>query len=104
MPNTLMSALVALGDELAVVDEAVEPGAGVDRPEGLLLEVGQRQRPSAHRRPHQHGGAEVDEVVDHPQPSRRQARVVAVLAREPGVEVDTTLHGRTFLAGDGIRR
>ena len=85
--------LVALGDELTVVDEAVDPRAGVDRAERLLLQIRQRQRAAAHRRPDQHGGAVVDEVVDHPQPPRRQARVVAVLPREPRVEVDATLHG-----------
>ena len=44
--------LVAGGDELAVVDEPVEPGPGVDRPERLLLEVGQgraSRRPSTPR-------------------------------------------------------
>ncbi|GAA3143595.1 hypothetical protein [Nonomuraea salmonea] len=86
--------LVAGGDELAVVDEAVEARAGVDRAERLLFEVGQGQRAAAHGRPHQHGRAVVLKVVDHAQAAGRQARVIAVLAGEPGVEVDTAVHGQ----------
>ena len=92
MPKTLMPMLAALGDELGVVEEAVEAEAGVDLAEGLLLQVGQRDRPTAERRPDQDRGVVVDQVLDHAQPPRRQAGVVAVLAREPGVEVDPALH------------
>ena len=84
---------LAGGDELGVVDEAVEPGPRLHGPERLLLEVGQGERAAAQRGPDQHGPPVVDQVVHHPQPPWRQARVVAVLAGEPRVEVDATVHG-----------
>src|SRR3954449_8508425 len=51
-----------------------------------------RSRPAAERRPHERGGSVLAELLDHPQPPRGQARVIVVLAREPRVEVDPSLH------------
>jgi len=48
--------------------------------------------------PHERGRAVVDEVVDHRQPSRRQARVVAVLPGEPCVEVHAAFQGQPLPA------
>src|SRR5829696_5709822 len=95
--------LAALGDELGVIQEAIEAEAGIDLAESLLLQVRQRYRPAAEGRPDQDRGVEVDQMLDHAQPPRRQAGVVAVLTREPGVEVDPALHCRSLVSVTSYR-
>jgi hypothetical protein len=90
--------LLAVLDELRVVQEPVEPVPGVDLAPGLFLEVGQGDGASPQSGPDQRRGVVGLQVLDHLEPAGRQARVVAVLPREPGVEVDPPLHAsRPFL-------
>ncbi len=84
--------VLAVLDELRVIDEPVHAEAGIDLLERLLLEIGQRDGPAAERRPDQRGCPVGLEIFDHLQPAGRQAGVIAVLTREPGVEVDSALH------------
>src|SRR5688572_26989032 len=60
---------LALLDEFTVIDEAIEAKARVDRREGFLLEVRQRNRTAAHGCPYERCGAVIDQVVDHAQPA-----------------------------------
>jgi hypothetical protein len=91
-PEDLDAPAAALGDELGVVDEPVDPVARRDLPEGLLLQIGKGQVAAPKGRPDEHGRPVVLQVVDHPQPPGREAGMVVVLLREPGVEVDPAFH------------
>jgi hypothetical protein len=94
----LDAALLAALDELRVVHEPVEAEPGVDLAPGLLLEVRERDRSAAERRPHQRGRVVGLEVLDHLEPPRRQARVVAVLPGEPCVKVHAAFQGQPLPA------
>jgi hypothetical protein len=96
-------ALLAALDELGVVEEAVEPRPRIDVAPGLLLEVRQRDRAAAERCPDERGRVVRLEVLDHLEPPRRQARVVAVLAREPSVEVHAAFHRVRTSLPDRVR-
>jgi hypothetical protein len=98
-PQDLDPLLPACGDELRIVHEAIEPRAGIDRTESLLLEVRERDRSPTEGRPDQHRCAVLDQIVDHGQSTRRQAWVIAVLSREPGIEVHAPLHARSSIHG-----
>src|SRR5262249_50211227 len=97
-PEDLDSLLLAVLDELGVVDESVHAEAGSDLLPRLLLEIGQRDGAAAERRPDERGSPVRLKIFDHLQRAGRQARVVAVLTGEPGVEIDSALHVRSFLS------
>src|SRR5262245_31714102 len=100
----LDAALLAVLDELRVVDESIEAEPLVDLAPRLLFEVGQGDRPAAQGGPDQRRGVIGLEVVDHPQPTRRQARVVAVLSGKPCIEVDAAFHARSPPLAVGLAR
>src|SRR5215472_17199425 len=71
-PEDLDSALLAVLDELRVVDESVHAEAGIDFLPRLLLKVGERDRATAESRPDQGGGPVRLQILDHLQPAWRQ--------------------------------
>src|ERR1041385_4551277 len=64
-PEDFDPILLALFDKLTVIDEAIESKARIDRCEGFLFQVGQRDRTSAHGCPDEGSRAVVDQMVDH---------------------------------------
>ena len=87
------AALAALCNELAIGERTIHAVTRRDRAVDLLLEVGKRDRPAAKRGPDEHGAAVALDVFDLRESPRRQARMVAVMAAMPSVEVDAALQG-----------
>ena len=82
----------ALGDEFPVRQGSVEP---IPRRHGavdFMFQEGERDRATAEGGPHQHGAAITLKIPDLEKSPRRQARVVAVVAAMPRIEIDGALH------------
>ena len=84
--------LVAFGDEVPVVHEAVHLHAGIHRAKGLVVQIGQGNAAAAQARPGEHRAVVLLQVLQHLLAADGQTGMVAVVVLEPAVKIDAAFH------------